>query len=163
LQPEREDLVTIEVAVKHPSSWREVVLNKLADHFELFLTTVGVMLAVLVILAQMEKGQQGLLLGGIVWLQGFILWAVRRHSWLRRRALVQQMRVMLQDRVNNQLTVMLGATEVRGREMTDDERLDLDSAVMAAKVVSQELENLSLESVRVWEREYGRSVPRALR
>jgi hypothetical protein len=162
LQPECEDLVTIEVAVNH-ASLREAVLNKLADHFELFLTTVGVMLAVLVILAQLEKGEQGLLLGAIVWLQGFILWAMRRHSWLRRRALVQQMRAMLQDRVNNQLTVMLGATEVRGREMTEDERLDLDSAVMAAKVVSQELENLSLESVRVWEQQYGRSIARVLR
>lgn len=149
--------------MKRTSAWRQTVLNKLADHFELFLTTVGVMLAVLVVLAQLENGQQGLLLGGIVWLQGFILWVVRRHSSLRRRALVQQMRVMLQDRVNNQLTVMLGATEVRGREMTDDERLELDSAVMAAKVVSQELENLSLESVRSWQRTYGRSVPRALR
>lgn len=149
--------------MKSTSSWRQTALNRLADHFELFLTTVGVLLAVLVVLAQLENGQQGLLLGGIVWLQGFILWAVRRHSWLRRRALVQQMRVMLQDRVNNQLTVMLGAAEVRSREMTDDERLELDSAVMAAKVVSQELENLSLESVRSWERTYGRSVPRALR
>jgi hypothetical protein len=41
--------------------------------------------------------------------------------------------------------------------------LELDSAVMAAKVVSQELENLSLESVRSWERLYGRSLPRTLR
>jgi hypothetical protein len=151
------------VAVKRSWSLREAVLNKLADHFELFLTTVGVLLAVAVVLAQLDNGQQGFLLGGIVWLQGFILWAVRRHSALRRRALVQQMRVMLQDRVNNQLTVMLGAAEYRSHQMTDDDQLELDSAVMAAKVVSQELENLSLESVRTWERRYGRSVPRLLR
>jgi hypothetical protein len=149
--------------VKRSWSLRQAVLNRLAEHFELFLTTVGVLLAVFVVLAQLENGEQGLLLGMIVWLQGFILWAVRRHSWLRRQALVQQMRVMLQDRVNNQLTVMLGAAEIRSREMTDDERLELDSAVMAAKVVSEELENLSLDSVRSWQRRYGGSVPRAVR
>jgi hypothetical protein len=149
--------------LKRPRSLRRALLNRLAEHFELSLTTIGVLLAVFVVLAQLDNGQQGLLLGMIVWLQGFILWVVRRHSWLRRRALVQQMRVMLLDRVNNQLTVMLGAAEVRSREMTDDDRLELDSAVMAAKVVSQELENLSLESVRTWQRTYGPSVPRAVR
>jgi hypothetical protein len=69
------------------------------------------------------------------------------------------MRLMLQDRVNNQLTVMLSVAEVRSREMTETDRTDLEAAVAAAHTVSVEIENLSLESLRRWERRYGRHLP----
>ena len=91
------------------------------------------------------------------------IWAARRHSVLYRRALIRKMRVMLQDRVNNQLTVMLGVAEARNRDVTANAREDLQSAVLAARSVSQELENLSLDSIRRWENRYGRYVPRVLR
>jgi hypothetical protein len=66
---------------------------------------------------------------------------------------------MLQDRVNNQLTVMLSVAELRARETSAIERADLETAVAAARTVSGELENLSLESLRSWERHYGRHLP----
>jgi hypothetical protein len=62
------------------------------------------------------------------------------------------MRLMLQDRVNNQLTVMLGAAEIRHRDMTTDEREDLEIATTAARTVAHELDNLSIQSLRSWER-----------
>jgi hypothetical protein len=107
----------------------------------------------------MPGGEKGLALTFLVWLQGFILWAVHRHNVLRRRALLQQTRLMLQDRVNNQLTVMLSVAELRAREMSAVERADIETAVAAARTVSGELENLSLESLRSWERRYGRNLP----
>jgi hypothetical protein len=61
--------------------------------------------------------------------------------------------------VNNQLTVMLSVAEVRGRDMTEADRADLEAAVVAARTVSVEIENLSLESLRSWERRYGRHLP----
>jgi hypothetical protein len=71
---------------------------------------------------------------------------------------MRKMQVMLQDRVNNQLTVMLGVAEGRGRALSDEEQEDLETAVLAARAVSYELENLSPESVRQWERRYGRGL-----
>jgi hypothetical protein len=131
---------------------------RLLEHFELFLTCFGVTLAVLLTFAELSRGERGLATIAIIWFQGFLIWAVHRHAWFRQRAIVRKLRVMLQDRVNNQLTVMLGVAEARGREMTIEERQDLEAAVVAAKAVSLELENLSLESLHRWERRYGRGL-----
>jgi hypothetical protein len=134
----------------------------LAEYFELFLTTIGVLVAVAVTFTELPGGEKGLALTFLVWLQGFILWAVHRHNWFRRRALLQQMRLMLQDRVNNQLTVMLSIAEVRGRDLSEVERADMEAAVVAARTVSGEIENLSFDSLRRWERRYGRHLPALL-
>jgi hypothetical protein len=144
-------------------SWRDVLLTWLAEYFELLLTITGVLVALLIVFAELDRGDQGLLLTFIVWLQGFILWAVHRHAVLGRRALIRKMRVMLQDRVNNQLTIMLGAAESRGHHSRDFQRAELESAVTAARSVATELENLSLDSLQRWEHRYRRLIPRLLR
>jgi hypothetical protein len=126
----------------------------LLEHFELFLTTAGVLVAIVLPFIDLAQGDRRLAYVFLVWLQGFLIWAVHRHAWFRRRALVEKMRLMLQDRVNNQLTVMLGAAEVRNREMTPAERQEMETATMAAQTVAHELETLSAESVRSWERRY---------
>ena len=87
---------------------RRALRAKLADHFELLLTAAGVFLAVMLTFAQIDQGTKGLALTFLVWLQGFLIWAVRRHSRLARTRLIGKLRVMLQDRVNNQLTVLIG-------------------------------------------------------
>jgi hypothetical protein len=128
--------------------------SSLAEHFELFLTAAGVFVAIGLIFANLTRGEQGLANAFIIWLQGLLVWLVHRHAWFRRKALIQKMRLMLQDRVNNQLTVMLGVTEIRSREMTPMEKLDMETATTAARTVANELEALSVESVRSWERRY---------
>ncbi len=135
---------------------RKLIQARLLEHFELFLTTVGVVIALLLTFAELSRGERGLAFVLLVWLQGFMLWAVHRHAWFRRRALVDKLRIMLQDRVNNQLTIMLSAADARGRELTSDEQGNVRAAELAARTVSLELENLSLESLRTWERRYGR-------
>jgi hypothetical protein len=140
--------------VKQISSALNGVRASLAEHFELFLTPAGVFVAIGLIFADLPKGEQGLAHAFLVWLQGFLIWSVHRHAWFRRRALIDKMRLMLQDRVNNQLTVMLGLTEIRNREMTPAERQDMETATSAARTVAHELETLSLESLRSWERRY---------
>jgi hypothetical protein len=116
----------------------------------------------MIALMELTRGEQGLATVVLVWMQGFLIWAVHRHCWFRRRALVHKMRFMLQDRVNNQLTVMLGAAEMRGRSAHRDELVDMERAVLAARTVSEELDQLSLESLREWERRYGRTIPAPL-
>ncbi|HEY7636067.1 MAG TPA: hypothetical protein VH763_11005 [Gemmatimonadales bacterium] len=149
--------------MKRGTSWRDILLAWLAEYFELLLTVGGVLVAMLIVFAELDRGEQGRLLTFIVWLQGFILWAVHRHAVLGRRSLIRKMRVMLQDRVNNQLTIMLGAAEGRGRNGEQLERTDLESAVTAARSVATELENLSLDSLHRWEHRYRRLLPRLLR
>jgi hypothetical protein len=140
--------------VKRISSALKGVRNSLVEHFELFLTAASVFMAIALIFLGLPNGEQGLALTFLIWLQGFLIWAVHRHAWFRRRALVDKMRLMLQDRVNNQLTVMLGTAEIRNREMTPAEKLDIDTATKAARAVAHELETLSLESLSSWERRY---------
>jgi hypothetical protein len=127
---------------------------RLAEHFELFLTAVGVLLTIRLVFSDLPPGEQGMAHAFLIWLQGFLIWSVHRHATLRRQALIDKMRLMLQDRVNNQLTVMLGMAEIRSREMTPDEREDLELATAAARTVARELETLSIQSLRSWERRH---------
>jgi hypothetical protein len=143
--------------------WRAALRAKIAEHFELLLTTVGVVVAVTLTFSQLDRGTQGLAFTFLVWLQGFLLWAVRRHSRFSRTHLVRKLRVMLQDRVNNQVTVLLGVAELRGHEADAVKDEDVETAMTAAREVARELEGLSLESLRVWEARYARFLPTPLR
>ena len=89
-----------------------LVRATLSEYFELFMTTVGVLMAILITVSELSRGEQGLALTFLIWLQGLILWAVHRHCMLRSRALVQKMRLMMQDRVNNRLTIWLNLGDV---------------------------------------------------
>jgi hypothetical protein len=150
--------------VKRQRTLRLRIERRIAEHFELLLTTMGVMIAIAITFAQLDQGSQGLALTFLVWLQGFILWLVRRHSLLGRRDLLRKTRVMLLDRINNQLTIMLSMAEIRGKEASPEKiQEDVRTALIAARTVAQELENLSVESVRGWERRFGRYLPAALR
>jgi hypothetical protein len=143
--------------------WRTALRARIAEHFELLLTTVGVLVAVTLTFSQLDRGTQGLAFTFLVWLQGFLLWAVRRHSRFARTRLVRKLRVMLQDRVNNQVTVLLGVAELRGHEADAAKDEDVETAMTAAREVARELEGLSLESLRAWESRYARFLPSPLR
>lgn len=142
---------------------RHALLAGIAEHFELLLTTAGVMLAVTLTFAQIDRGTQGLALTFLVWLQGFLIWAVRRHSRLARARLIRKLRVMLQDRVNNQLTVLVGVAELHSHTDAEANTEDVETALAAAQAVSRELDGLSLESLRLWEARYSRFLPAPLR
>ena len=129
----------------------------LSEHFELFMTTVGVLMAILITLSELSRGEQGMALIFLIWLQGLILWAVHRHCRLRSRALVQKMRLMMQDRVNNRLTVGLILSDVQARVAGEAGREEREAVSLAAsRAVSLELEKLSFESLRTWERRHAR-------
>jgi hypothetical protein len=144
--------------VKRYSPAQRALRAQLVEHFEFFLTTAGVLLAIVVTLSELSRGDQEMALIFLIWLQGFLIWAVHRHCEFRRRALVSKMRAMLQDRVNSHLTVILGVAHFRAHDLTENERRELDTALAAARAVSLELESLSIESLRAWERRYPASV-----
>jgi hypothetical protein len=131
----------------------------LSEHFELFMTSVGVLMAMLITLSELSRGEQGTALIFLIWLQGFILWAVHRHCMLRSRALVKKMRLMMQDRVNNRLTVWLNLSDIQARVASDAGRQEREAvSLAAARAVSLELENLSFESLRTWEKRHARFI-----
>ena len=130
---------------------------KLAEHFELVLTVAGVLVAIALTLVGLELGRERQAFIFLVWLQGFILWAIRRHSMLGRRRLLARLRVMLQDRVNNQLTVILTMTELGHQRLPAGDRGTVERVITAARSVSEELAHLSVESLRNWEARYGKA------
>ena len=134
-----------------------LVRATLAEHFELFMTTVGVLLAIMVTVSELTRGQLGMALTFLIWLQGLLLWAVHRHCVLRSRAIVEKMRLMMQDRVNNRLTVWLNLSDVQARATEEANREDREAvSLAAARAVSLELEKFSFESLRTWERRHAR-------
>lgn len=146
--------------MKRASPLIHTVRAHLAEHFELFMTTAGVLLAIMITLSELSRGEQGTALIFLIWLQGLIVWAVHRHCMLRSRALVGRLRMMVQDRVNNRLTIWLSLTDVQSRiaaETGRDERQAV--SVAAARAVALELDKITFDSLRTWERRYGRSIP----
>jgi hypothetical protein len=143
--------------MKRSSPRLYLVRVTLSEYFELFMTTVGVLMAILVTVSELSRGAQGMALTFLIWLQGLILWAVHRHCRLRSRALVQKMRLMMQDRVNNRLTVWLNLADVQARVAAESGREEREAvSLAAARAVSLELEKLSFESLRTWERRHAR-------
>jgi hypothetical protein len=137
---------------------RRWLLRRLDEHFELLLTVAGVLIALAITVTQLSQADRDLAMVYLIWLQGLILWAVRRHALLGREALLRKLRAMLQDRVNNQLTVMLTMADVGRRNLTPEDREVVEQALRAARSVSDELAHLSVESLRGWESRYGWSL-----
>jgi len=134
-----------------------VVRATLNEYFELFMTTVGVLMAILITVSELTRGELGMALTFLIWLQGLILWAVHRHCILRSRAMVHKMRLMMQDRVNNRLTIWLNLSDVQARVAAEANREEREAvSLAAARAVSLELEKLSFESLRTWERRHAR-------
>ena len=145
--------------MKRATSLSRAAQALLSEHFELFMTTAGVLIAIMIILSELSQGEQGTALIFLVWLQGLILWAVHRHCMLRNRAMVDRLRMMVQDRVNNRLTLWLSLTDVQSRVATEAGRDEREAvSLAAARAVSLELEKVSLDSLRAWERRYSRFI-----
>ncbi|HEY9013871.1 MAG TPA: hypothetical protein VIM84_02265, partial [Gemmatimonadales bacterium] len=104
-----------------------IVRTFLSEYFELFMTSVGVMMAMLITLSELTRGEQGMAMVFVIWLQGIILWAVHRHGVLRSRALIKKMRMMVQDRVNNRLTLWLSLSDIQSEVGTESGRVERQS------------------------------------
>jgi hypothetical protein len=163
VHPPESSKFFLEAAVSVSSRFKDSLQSRIADHFESALSTVGVLIAIVVTTIVLLGGNQGAALIFIVWFQGLIFWAVRRHVRLGRQLLIRKLRVMLQDRINNQLTVLVGLTDIRADKPAPASKDDAEVALTAARAVSREIENLSMETLRTWEARYSEHFPTALR
>ena len=89
-------------------------------------------------------------------IQGFAFWAMRARRRRVRQAIVAELREMLKDRINSHLTVVLmSVTQRRDHALTEQDREFLESAIASTRAVARTLDELSEDSLRLWERRYG--------
>jgi hypothetical protein len=152
-----------EVAVTVSSPYQNALRAKIANHFDGTLATVGVLVAIGATSAELILGGQRMSIIFVIWFQGIIFWAVRRQCRVAREHLVQKLKMMLQDRVNNQLTVLVGLTDIHAHSPSEASPDDVEMALTAARAVSREIEMLSIESLRSWESRYTKRLPAGVR
>lgn len=88
-------------------------------------------------------------------LQGLVFWAVRRRYRRVRLEMIAELRAMLKDRINNQLTIVLmSVTQRRDSRVSEAERELLQAAIDATVTVSRVLDELSMESLTGWKAKY---------
>jgi hypothetical protein len=88
-------------------------------------------------------------------LQGLVFWAVRRRYRRVRLEMIAELRAMLKDRINNQLTIVLmSVTQRRDSRASEAERELLQAAIDATVTVSRVLDELSMESLTGWKAKY---------
>jgi hypothetical protein len=127
------------------------------DHIELWLSAAGVVVVITV---------PALLLGTemIHWrasavtavavgvLHGIIFWLVRRRQRQVRRQAIDDIRAMLADIVNNQLTVII--TNIKDRDDADEERERIAAVTRSVRTVSTLVGSLSEEALGGWRARY---------
>jgi hypothetical protein len=87
--------------------------------------------------------------------QGLVFWAVRRRYRRVRLEMIAELRAMLKDRINNQLTIVLmSVTQRRDSRVSEAERELLQAAIDATVSVSRVLDELSMESLTGWKAKY---------
>lgn len=150
--------------VRAPSSAALVrVARHFVRHLELYLTAAGVVLtfAVPLMIGLAPYWQQVAFTGVIVAIvHGFLFWSVRERQRRVRRALINDVRGMLRDRVNNALTVVMIALDPIAHPDEPETQHLLRQARAAAEDVVRMLEELSLEALRDWRLRYKESIER---
>jgi hypothetical protein len=129
----------------------------LARNFELYLMGISVALALIIPLAiEVTTDDRELAVTALAAcvVQGVVFWWVRRRFRRVRRDIIAELRAMLKDRINNQLTIVLMSVTQRGDLDAQAERELLEAAIAATSAVSRELEELSMESLRMWKAKY---------
>jgi hypothetical protein len=101
-----------------------------------------------------EQELAGAALGACM-VQGIVFWLMRRRYRRVRQEVIDELRGMLHDRINNHLTVVLmSVTERRDHALNQDERELLEAAIRATRAVSATLAELSTESLHRWKVHY---------
>jgi hypothetical protein len=132
--------------------------SHVVENFELYLVGLSVAVALALPLAiEVGTNDQELAVTALAAcvFQGVVLWMMRRRYRRVRREMIVELRAMLKDRINNQLTIVLmSVTQRRDSRISEAERELLQAAITATTTVSRVLEELSMESLRLWKAKY---------
>ncbi len=157
-QPTNRGVAGPRLLSQRPSPGRGAFLSFVSDNLELVLTAVALAIALALPLAlelgTNEQELAGAALGACV-VQGVVFWLMRRRYRRVRQEVIEELRGMLHDRINNQLTVVLmSVTERRDQTLNQAERELLEAAIRATHAVSDTLAELSTESLHRWKVHY---------
>jgi PAS domain-containing protein len=95
----------------------------------------------------------GAALGACV-LQAVVLWVLRRRATAARQRLIDEVRGLLRDRINNHLQVVLFSLAEQDESAARADRDRLAQAMTAVAAVSRTLDELSTDSLRAWQERY---------
>jgi hypothetical protein len=127
-------------------------------HLELYLVGFSVAVALALPLAiEVGSNEQELAVTALAAcvVQGLVFWALRRRFRRVRLDMIAELRAMLKDRINNQLTIVLmSVTQRRDSKVSESEREPLEAAIAATVAVSRVLDELSMESLTGWKAKY---------
>lgn len=127
-------------------------------NLELYLMGVSVAVALALPLAiEVGTNDQELAVTALVAcvVQGLVFWTLRRRYRRVRREMIGELRAMLKDRINNHLSVVLmSVSQRRNSSLSGNERELLQMAITATAAVSRVVEELSVESLRLWKAKY---------
>ena len=124
---------------------------------EIYLTLAGlaVIFAVPMLFAREQwmtaVGVTAVLVGVV---HGLLFWLIRRRQRLVRAALVSDLQMMLKDRINNKLQVVLVSAVSRDSVFNSEDQARLQQVSDAVQDVTQLLDRLSLESLSAWQKHY---------
>jgi hypothetical protein len=139
------------------------VVYHIGRNLELYLMGLSVVIALAIPLAiEVGTDEQELAITALAAcvLQGVVFWLLRRRYRRVRGEMVAELRRMLQDRINNHLTIVLMSVTQRWEEPGSvKERELLQAAITATSAVSRVLQDLSMESLRSWKAHYGMDQP----
>jgi hypothetical protein len=132
--------------------------SHIMSHLELYLVSASVAVALALPFAiEVGTNDQELAVTALAAcvLQGLVFWALRRRYRRVRLEMIVELRAMLKDRINNQLTIVLmSVTGRRDSRVSESERELLQAAIDATVTVSRVLDELSMESLSGWKAKY---------
>ena len=132
--------------------------SHILDHVELYLVGFSVAVALALPFAiEVGTNDQELAATALAAcvVQGIVFWALRRRFRQVRLEMIAELRAMLKDRINNQLTIVLmSVTQRRDSRVSESERELLQAAIAATVSVSRVLDELSIESLTRWKAKY---------
>ncbi len=126
-------------------------------HIELYLTAAGLAVVVTVpqfFAADARVAAVAVTATAVGVVHGLLFWLVRRRQRLLREELIRDLQLMLKDRINNKLQLVLLHAGSEPAAMGDDSRQRLTEVNAAVGEISGLLEMLSLESLQRWQRRY---------
>jgi cyanate permease len=139
------------------------LVHHVGRNIELYLMGFSVAMALAIPLAvEVGTNEQELAMTALAAcvLQGLVFWSLRQRYRRVRGEMIAELRAMLQDRINNYLTVVLmSVTQRRDTQTSSTDRELLQAAIAATAAVSRVLEELSMESLRRWKAHYKMDEP----
>jgi hypothetical protein len=85
-------------------------------------------------------------------LHGIIFWMIRQRQRAVREEAIKEIRLMLQDRINNALATIMVQTSMSGVTKQEEQ---LEAIRQSVATISQQLADLTDESLEKWKDRYG--------